>query len=137
MMVTTGTTREGELRLALEAEDGREVARATGRFDVAPLGTLTHDLDSRCQGQGRYVLKPRPSPRRAPHRQPAQGDDRRALIATSDDGNGVTSEARSVPIVPATPRGVGEGVCPAAASRLAWISAAPGPRPAESPRARP
>jgi hypothetical protein len=49
---------KGELRLALEAEDGREVARATRPFDVAPLGTLTHDLDLAVpREKGRYVLK--------------------------------------------------------------------------------
>jgi beta-galactosidase len=49
---------KGELRLALEAEDGREVARATRPFDIAPLGTLTHDLDLVVpSAPGRYLLK--------------------------------------------------------------------------------
>ena len=49
---------KGELRLALEAEDGREVARVTRPFDVAPLGTLTHDLDLVMpSAPGRYLLK--------------------------------------------------------------------------------
>jgi hypothetical protein len=49
---------KGELRLTLEAEDGREVARATRPFDVAPLGTLSHDLELAVPGEtGRYLLK--------------------------------------------------------------------------------
>ena len=49
---------KGELRLALEAEGGRELARATEPFDVAPLGTLTHDLDLAVpMAPGRYLLK--------------------------------------------------------------------------------
>ena len=48
----------GELRLTLEAQDGREVARATRPFDIAPLGTLTHDLELVVPGEpGRYLLK--------------------------------------------------------------------------------
>ena len=35
----------GELRLTLEGEDGREVAHATSPFELAPLGTLTRDLE--------------------------------------------------------------------------------------------
>ena len=36
---------KGELRLTLEGEDGREAARAARPFELAPLGTLTRDLE--------------------------------------------------------------------------------------------
>jgi hypothetical protein len=49
---------KGELRLTLEGEDGREVARATSPFEVAPLGTLTRDLElATPSAPGRYRLK--------------------------------------------------------------------------------
>jgi beta-galactosidase len=49
---------KGELRLALEAEDGREVARTARPFEIAPLGTLTHDLELEVPAEtGRYLLK--------------------------------------------------------------------------------
>ncbi len=48
----------GELRLTLEAEDGREVARAAAPFAIAPLGTLSHDLELVAPlAPGRYLLK--------------------------------------------------------------------------------
>jgi beta-galactosidase len=48
----------GELRLTLENADGREVAQATSPFDLAPLGTLTRDLELLSpQVPGRYLLK--------------------------------------------------------------------------------
>ena len=59
MMVNDGYEAEdGELRLTLEAQDGGEVARATRPFDIAPLGTLSHDLElSVPSAPGRYLLK--------------------------------------------------------------------------------
>jgi len=49
---------KGELRLTLEGEDGREVARAASPFEVAPLGTLTRDLELVAPpAPGRYLLK--------------------------------------------------------------------------------
>ena len=49
---------KGELRLTLEGEDGREVARAASPFEVAPLGTLTRDLELVApSAPGRYRLK--------------------------------------------------------------------------------
>jgi hypothetical protein len=49
---------EGELALTLEAEDGREVARATVPFSVAPLGALSRDLALEAPDLGgEYVLK--------------------------------------------------------------------------------
>jgi hypothetical protein len=51
-------TEKGELRLTLEAEDGREVARVAKPFAIAPLGTLSHDLELVAPGApGRYLLK--------------------------------------------------------------------------------
>jgi hypothetical protein len=48
----------GELRLTLEAEDGREVARAARPFAIAPLGTLSRDLELVAPvAPGRYLLK--------------------------------------------------------------------------------
>jgi hypothetical protein len=48
----------GELRLTLEDESGQEVARAARPFDLAPLGTLTHDLELVVPAEpGRYLLK--------------------------------------------------------------------------------
>jgi len=61
MMVNDRDAAEkGELRLTLEKEDGTEVARASRAFDVAPLGTLGHELalavpgapDGTCSGGG-------------------------------------------------------------------------------------
>ncbi len=59
MMVNDGyDAGKGELHLTLETESGREVARATRPFDIAPLGTLTHDLDLAVPREtGRYLLK--------------------------------------------------------------------------------
>jgi beta-galactosidase len=49
---------EGELRLTLETEDGREIARAARRFEIAPLGTLSRDLELAApSGPGRCLLK--------------------------------------------------------------------------------
>jgi hypothetical protein len=49
---------KGELRLAFESEDGREAARASVPFEVAPLGTLSRELELVAPAQpGRYVLK--------------------------------------------------------------------------------
>ena len=49
---------KGELRLAFEAEDGREVARAETPFEIAPLGALSRDLDLAAPATpGRYLLK--------------------------------------------------------------------------------
>jgi hypothetical protein len=49
---------KGELRLTLEGEDGREVAHAASPFVVAPLGTLTRDLELVTPpAPGRYLLK--------------------------------------------------------------------------------
>jgi hypothetical protein len=51
-------TQAGELRLTLEDAGRREVARATRPFELAPLGTLTRDLDLVVPGEpGSYVLK--------------------------------------------------------------------------------
>jgi beta-galactosidase len=51
-------TEKGTLRLTFEAEDGREAARVDVPFEVAPLGTLTRDLDlSSPATPGRYLLK--------------------------------------------------------------------------------
>jgi beta-galactosidase len=48
----------GELRLSLEGEDGKEAAHATRPFDIAPLGTLTRDLELAApRAKGRYLLK--------------------------------------------------------------------------------
>jgi hypothetical protein len=48
----------GELRLWLESEDGREIARAAKPFAIAALGTLSHDLELVAPAApGRYVLK--------------------------------------------------------------------------------
>ncbi|HSD67248.1 MAG TPA: glycoside hydrolase family 2 TIM barrel-domain containing protein, partial [Vicinamibacteria bacterium] len=49
---------KGELRLTLEDGSGREVARAARPFDVAPLGTLSRDLELTVPAErGRYLLK--------------------------------------------------------------------------------
>jgi hypothetical protein len=49
---------KGELRLVFEAEDGREVARASAGFEITPLGTLTRDVSLEAPAApGRYVLK--------------------------------------------------------------------------------
>ncbi|HUL77221.1 MAG TPA: glycoside hydrolase family 2 TIM barrel-domain containing protein [Vicinamibacteria bacterium] len=49
---------KGELRLAFETEDGREVAYAAAPFEIAPLGALSRDLDLASPASpGRYVLK--------------------------------------------------------------------------------
>jgi beta-galactosidase len=48
----------GELRLTLEDEGGREVARAARPFDLAPLGTLTRDIELDVPAEaGRYLLE--------------------------------------------------------------------------------
>ena len=48
----------GELRLTVETEDGREVARAAGPFAIAPLGALSRDLELTApSAPGRYLLK--------------------------------------------------------------------------------
>jgi hypothetical protein len=52
------TPEKGELRLTLDGEDGREVARAAKPFAIAPLGTLSHDLDLTAPSEpGRYLLE--------------------------------------------------------------------------------
>jgi hypothetical protein len=49
---------KGTLRLTLEAEDGREVARAEAPFEIGPLGALSRDLELAVPGvSGRHVLK--------------------------------------------------------------------------------
>ena len=49
---------KGEVRLTFEGEDGREAAQTASPFELAPLGTLTRDIElSAPQGPGRYVLK--------------------------------------------------------------------------------
>jgi hypothetical protein len=49
---------EGELALTLEGEDGREVARATVPFSIAPLGALSRDLELQApDAVGEYLLK--------------------------------------------------------------------------------
>ena len=49
---------KGELRLTLEGADGREIARAASPFEVAPLGSLTRDLELVVPpAPGRYLLK--------------------------------------------------------------------------------
>ena len=49
---------KGELRLTLESEDGREVGRSARPFEIAPLGTLSHDLELAApSAPGRYLLK--------------------------------------------------------------------------------
>jgi hypothetical protein len=49
---------KGELRLTLEREDGGEVARAVKPFEIAPLGTLGHDVELAAPSEpGRYLLK--------------------------------------------------------------------------------
>lgn len=49
---------KGELRLTLEGEDGREIAHAGSRFEIAPLGALTRDLELVTPPTpGRYLLK--------------------------------------------------------------------------------
>jgi hypothetical protein len=51
-------TEKGELRLTFETEDGREVARASTPFEVAPLGALSKDLEVAAPtAPGRYLLK--------------------------------------------------------------------------------
>ena len=59
MMVNDGYAAEkGELRVAFEAEDGRETTRAVAPFQITPLGTLTSDLELRAPAEpGRYILK--------------------------------------------------------------------------------
>jgi hypothetical protein len=47
---------KGELRLTLETEDGRELARASQAFEIAPLGTLTRDLDLKVPADERRCL---------------------------------------------------------------------------------
>jgi hypothetical protein len=48
----------GELALTLETADGREVARVTAPFSVAPLGSLSKDLTLEApQAVGEYLLK--------------------------------------------------------------------------------
>jgi hypothetical protein len=48
----------GDLRLTLEMEDGREVAHVAKPFAIAPLGTLSRDLELVApEVPGRYVLK--------------------------------------------------------------------------------
>jgi hypothetical protein len=48
----------GELSLTLEDASGREVARASRPFELAPLGTLTRDLDLAVPAEpGSYLLK--------------------------------------------------------------------------------
>lgn len=50
--------KRGELRLTLEAEDGREAARASAPFEIAPLGTLTREIALAVPAApGRYVLR--------------------------------------------------------------------------------
>ena len=49
---------KGELRLTLEGGDGREAAHAASAFELAPLGTLTRDLELVTPpAPGRYLLK--------------------------------------------------------------------------------
>jgi hypothetical protein len=59
MMVNDRYEQEtGELRLTLEDASGREVARAARPFELAPLGTLTRDLELAVpSASGRYMLK--------------------------------------------------------------------------------
>jgi hypothetical protein len=48
----------GELRLTVETEDGREVARAAQAFEIAPLGAVSRDLELTAPSvPGRYLLK--------------------------------------------------------------------------------
>jgi hypothetical protein len=48
----------GELHLTLEAADGREAARVSKPFEIAPLGALSLDLDLPVTATpGRYLLK--------------------------------------------------------------------------------
>ncbi len=50
--------KRGELRLTLEAEDGREAVRATAPFEIAALGTLTREIALVAPAApGRYVLR--------------------------------------------------------------------------------
>jgi hypothetical protein len=54
-LYTPGT---GEIRLTLEAEGGREVARASVPYAIAPLGTLSRELTLTAPtAPGRYLLK--------------------------------------------------------------------------------
>ena len=70
----------GELRLTLEDTDGREVARAARPFELAPLGTLTRDLELAVPAEpGRYVLK-----------------------ATAVDGSGSRTVSRRNVVIPRT-----------------------------------
>jgi hypothetical protein len=49
---------KGELRLAFEAADGSEAARASVSFELAPLGASSFDLELTApHSAGRYVLK--------------------------------------------------------------------------------
>jgi hypothetical protein len=49
---------KGELRLTLETEDGRELARASQPFEIAALGAVSHDLDLQVPAtKGRCLLK--------------------------------------------------------------------------------
>ena len=48
----------GELALALHASDGREVARTTAAFSIAPLGAMTRDLELTApKATGAYLLR--------------------------------------------------------------------------------
>jgi hypothetical protein len=48
----------GELRLTLETEDGRELARASEPFEIAALGSASHDVDLRVPAvSGRCLLR--------------------------------------------------------------------------------
>jgi hypothetical protein len=51
-------TERGELRLTLETEDGREIARTARPFEIAPLGALSRDLQLTAPAEaGRYLLR--------------------------------------------------------------------------------
>jgi len=59
MMVNDAYEEEtGELSLALQASDGREVARAAVPFTLAPLGAMTRDLELTVpEAAGTYLLR--------------------------------------------------------------------------------
>ena len=77
----------GELRLTLEAEDGREVARAAAPFAIAPLGTL--EPRPRARGAGTPGPLPaeghRDSRARLPHRRPEEGGDREPVACHPEE----------------------------------------------------
>jgi hypothetical protein len=50
--------KRGELRLTLEAPDGREMTGVSAPFEIAPLGTLTREISLTAPAApGRYLLK--------------------------------------------------------------------------------